>query len=281
MIFSCHGYEITTIEGIGNRLIGYHEIQTRLAEFNGTQCGYCSPGMVMNMYSLLEANDGQVTMKDIENSFGGNICRCTGYRPILDAFKTFAIDADQELLDRCGDIEDLQKVICPKTGNVCNGFKCEKLDEQVSSQAKIQLVFDEKPSKEWIKVYTLGELFECFESIGSKVYHLSAGNTAHGKNFTFLNNKLVVKSVLSVGVFRRRNDIQIFIDISDIEDLRSHSIHDEAISIGGAVSLTETMQILGKAAKIPGFEYCEQLLQHIDLIANVPVRNVILFGHNL
>lgn len=185
-MFSCHGYEITTIEGVGNRLIGYHEIQRRLAKFNGSQCGYCSPGMVMNMYSLLEANEGSVSMKEVENSFGGNICRCTGYRPILDAFKSMAIDADQSLLDKCADIEDLAVAICPKTGESCES-KCGNhslLNGSSNGFSKplIRLDFNDTSitKQEWHKITNLEELFAVLDGIESKSYHLSAGNTAHG-----------------------------------------------------------------------------------------------------
>lgn len=65
----------------------------------------------------------------------------------------------------------------------------------------------------------------------------------------------------------------MFIDINDVDELRSHSLGNELV-IGANVNLTETMDILTKASTTPGFEYCKELVQHIDLIANVPVRNV-------
>src|SRR5262249_34171101 len=59
--------------------------------YNGSQCGYCTPGFVMNMHAFLRSHD-QPTQQDIENLFGGNLCRCTGYRPILSGMRTFACD---------------------------------------------------------------------------------------------------------------------------------------------------------------------------------------------
>ena len=76
-LYASDGWSFTTIEGVGSKATGYHEIQKRLADNNGSQCGFCSPGMVMNMYSLLLKNQTP-TKQLIENSFDGHICRCTG-----------------------------------------------------------------------------------------------------------------------------------------------------------------------------------------------------------
>jgi len=90
---SLDGMAVTTTEGIGSAARGgsLDAVQKSIAENNGSQCGYCTPGWVMNLYSFLRANEGRrLTEEQMEAICDGNLCRCTGYRPILKAFKKFA-----------------------------------------------------------------------------------------------------------------------------------------------------------------------------------------------
>lgn len=89
------------------------------------------------------------------------------------------------------------------------------------------------------------------------------------------------KTISYSGVYRRQDNLQTFIDISGVEKLRSHSFIESELVLGGNVTLTETMEILNKASNQSGFEYCKHLVHHIDLIANVPVRNVSTKNINL
>ncbi|KAK3899601.1 Molybdopterin-binding domain of aldehyde dehydrogenase-domain-containing protein [Staphylotrichum tortipilum] len=86
---SVDGKHVITVEGIGN-VKQPHPAQERIAKSHGSQCGFCTPGIVMSLYALLRNNDAP-TEHDIEEAFDGNLCRCTGYRPILDAAQTFSV----------------------------------------------------------------------------------------------------------------------------------------------------------------------------------------------
>uniref|UniRef100_A0A674F2Z7 xanthine dehydrogenase n=1 Tax=Salmo trutta TaxID=8032 RepID=A0A674F2Z7_SALTR len=89
-ICTLHGAAVVTVEGIGSTKTKLHPVQERIAKAHGSQCGFCTPGMVMSMYTLLR-NKPHPTMEDIREALGGNLCRCTGYRPIIDGFKTFCV----------------------------------------------------------------------------------------------------------------------------------------------------------------------------------------------
>ncbi|KAF1794383.1 FAD-binding, type 2, subdomain 1 [Phytophthora cactorum] len=110
---------VTTVEGVGaitgaaGASTGLHEVQKALAESHASQCGYCTPGFVMALYSMVKERETGVklTMEDIEHGMDGNLCRCTGYRPILDAAKSFGDDAGEA---HC-------KGTCPGCPNAKNG----------------------------------------------------------------------------------------------------------------------------------------------------------------
>ena len=79
------GSEIKTVEGLardeGGRL---HPVQEAFREFNGLQCGFCTPGMQMTIAAYLEENSNP-SEQEIRELISGNICRCTGYQGIVKA----------------------------------------------------------------------------------------------------------------------------------------------------------------------------------------------------
>lgn len=104
-LYSVVGMHIVTVEGIGSTRSGLHPVQQKLACAHGSQCGFCTPGFVMSMYTQLRAREPGVTLQEheIESNLAGNLCRCTGYRPILEGFRAFAatpsssVDADAQV----------------------------------------------------------------------------------------------------------------------------------------------------------------------------------------
>ncbi|MDQ1899737.1 xanthine dehydrogenase small subunit [Paracoccus sp. WLY502] len=81
---SCHGCHVVTIEHLHGPDGGLHPIQAAMVEHHGSQCGFCTPGIVIALYGLWMANP-EATATDIEVALQGNICRCTGYEPIVKA----------------------------------------------------------------------------------------------------------------------------------------------------------------------------------------------------
>ena len=78
-----NGEKVLTIEGLaqGNEL---HPIQKGFWECHGLQCGFCTPGMILSAYQLLERHP-QPTEEQIRRGIEGNLCRCTGYQHIVDS----------------------------------------------------------------------------------------------------------------------------------------------------------------------------------------------------
>lgn len=79
---SANGSSVTTVKGIGTQKQP-HLIQQCLAEVGGVQCGFCTPGIVISAYALLQKNRNP-SENDIRIALDGNLCRCTGYVKIVE-----------------------------------------------------------------------------------------------------------------------------------------------------------------------------------------------------
>lgn len=169
----------------------------------------------------------------------------------MDAFKSLAGDASPELTALVLDIEEMPKK-CRNTGE-----KCAK----TCSKEMIMACYATIGATEWRTAVTLRDIFDTFDSIGARPYMLVAGNTAHG-------------------VYRRPHDIEVFIDVNGVAELRGHVSTPDRLEVGGGVTLTDFMEILAKAAAANQqfFGYCTELVRHIDVVATIPVRNVIIWN---
>jgi carbon-monoxide dehydrogenase small subunit len=82
------GHEIATIEGIGKGQ-ELHPLQRAFLKHHAVQCGFCTPGVILSTLSLLKQNP-HPSEQEIREALSGNLCRCTGYRQIIDAIREVA-----------------------------------------------------------------------------------------------------------------------------------------------------------------------------------------------
>ncbi|OXU29496.1 hypothetical protein TSAR_010099 [Trichomalopsis sarcophagae] len=261
-------WDIITIEGIGGKLADYNLLQKTLADMNGSQCGFCSPAMfyiwsstiwgihvefVIYFDSLIARK--RTSANDIENSFGSNICRCTGYRSILDAFQLFSTNTASGSSAGVRDIEDAHKsVLCLKKCASCNDFEMIGVNDPKPIYLKLK-------DADFFKVFTIGQIFEIFNKFPNASYILNGGNTGNG-------------------VYRISKK-DIYLDINDVTELQNISKSADNLSVCSAVSLENMRACCQKYSKEDGFEYLNQLAYHIHLIGHLAMRNIGTIAGNL
>jgi aerobic carbon-monoxide dehydrogenase small subunit len=90
---SCEGQEITTIEGVSEHG-SLAAIQKAYGDWGGAQCGYCTPGFIMTVKSLL-AENSDPSEEDVRQALSSNLCRCTGYNQMYEAIRS-AVEAERK-----------------------------------------------------------------------------------------------------------------------------------------------------------------------------------------
>jgi xanthine dehydrogenase small subunit len=123
---SLDGCHVVTIEHLRGENGQLHPIQQAMVDFHGSQCGFCTPGFVMSLYALWMASP-EPTEAEVEAAIQGNLCRCTGYQPIVAAamaanrFGTlandFLIKEREAITDRLIALRDGRRVVCGPKDN--------------------------------------------------------------------------------------------------------------------------------------------------------------------
>jgi xanthine dehydrogenase/oxidase len=250
------------VEGIGN-VKNPHPAQQRIAMASGSQCGFCTPGIVMSLYALLR-NDPEPSELEIEEAFDGNLCRCTGYRPILDAAQSFGPKrtCGKSLANGgsgcCMDVAN-GETVANGNGHMNGVNGDEKKFETpnfVHYDKDTQLIFPPalkkhtfrplafgNKRKTWYRPVTLQQLLE-IKSV------LPSAKLIGGSTETQIEIKFKAMQY-SASVY-----------VGDIAELRQYSLNDDHLEIGGNVALTDLENI------------CEEAIKHYGAVRGQPFQAI-------
>ncbi|MBB3609523.1 molybdopterin cofactor-binding domain-containing protein [Rhizobium sp. BK602] len=233
----------------------------RLAINNGSQCGYCSVGFVMNMSEFI-TNNPAATQQEIEDAFDGNLCRCTGYRPILTGMKTFASNwtpADQAGIMHCLEDPDIHlphdavvNIPVPTTAPAVSG----------------NLRITDGPV-EWFTPASKAELAACIADLSSrgKSFKLIAGGTSYG---IYKEEFETVDAFVSLGSVAELAGTIAFSDSNLFINFPASATYEELIAF------FETAQ-----QKLPASDSVAAFLYMLRRTAGRIVRNAATVGGNL
>ncbi|XP_025804657.1 putative aldehyde oxidase-like protein isoform X2 [Panicum hallii] len=286
LLYSIHFCSIITTEGLGNTKDGFHAVQERMSGFHASQCGFCTPGMCMSIFtSLINADKSKrseppkgfskLKVSEAEKAFSGNMCRCTGYRPIVDACKSFASDVDLEDLglnifwkrsDKNPDVSELPSYTLG--GGVCtfpDFLKCEIK----SSLEHRNDVYIAASGEGWYHPRSIKEYYELINSC------------------LFRDSVKVVVANTSTGIpgYKDQDLYNKYIDISGIPELSNIVKKESGFEIGAATTISRTIEILKQECESisspNGSVVFRKLADHMGKVANPFVRNTASIGGNI
>ncbi|KAG2641363.1 hypothetical protein PVAP13_2KG177800, partial [Panicum virgatum] len=328
LIYSLNFCSVITTEGLGNTRNGFHAIQKRMSGFHASQCGFCTPGMCMSIFSSLVGADNskrpqppngfsKLKVSEAEKAFSGNLCRCAGYRPIVDACKSFASDVDLEDLglnvfwkkgDKKPDVGKLQSYTFG--GGICTFPDFLKSEIKTLQHVDDVNITTSKGSlyHPTLQNYTLcSGIFTCLDFLKSGLkyqrYHMNDANNTVSKDgwyhprsikqyYELINSTLfsecsvkVVVGNTSAGVYKDYDLYNKYIDIGGIPELLSIVRKAEGIEIGAAIKISRSIEILEKESKPMsspnGSVVFRKLADHMSKVASPFVRNTASLGGNI
>jgi xanthine dehydrogenase/oxidase len=258
-VAGCH---ITTVEGVGSFHDGLDPVQHRIAAFNGTQCGFCTPGFVMNAHAFLR-NHPRPSQREMEDQFGGNLCRCTGYRPILHAMRSFAHDYDPGA-----------DPVPPCEVDPCTPLRVRPAPRPIDveglpqSEGAAEALYFHRGNRHWFRPPTLADAQELKGLLaahyGVDRVRLVVGNTARA--------------------IYPGEDVACEIDVSRIDALNEARSGAEGLVVGASVSIQRLLELADAAIAAEPAERTtglRELARHGKFLAGLQVRSAGSVGGNI
>jgi xanthine dehydrogenase small subunit len=210
------GKSVKTVESLKKADGTLHPVQEEMVKCHGSQCGFCTPGIVMSLVNMVQTNDAP-SRHDITDALSGNLCRCTGYAPIIDAATQACAKKSALKIDDSADIACLKEIKRATTPTL-------SLDGEII----VQPVVRTKKGNEFVSPSTLAEVADYLMKHPSTT--LLAGSTEIGLQV----NKQ----------FARPQHIMY---LGNVTELRQVAETEQAWRIGAAVSLTQVENLVAHA----------------------------------
>ncbi|XP_031281562.1 xanthine dehydrogenase 1-like isoform X2 [Pistacia vera] len=299
-LYSVEGMHVITVEGVGNRKHGLHPIQESFARAHGSQCGFCTPGFIMSMYALLRSSQTAPTEEQIEECLAGNLCRCTGYRPIVDAFRVFSKTNDAVYTNMSSLSLKEGEFVCPSTGKPCScrpeigsnvhpckeGVACGRTYEPVSYSEIDGSTYTEKEL-----IFPPDLLLRKLNPLklsgfgGLKWYRPLELQHLLELKLKYPDAKLLVgNSEVGIEMRLKRMQYQVLISVTHVPELNVLSVKDDGLEIGAAVRLTELLKTFRKLVnERPADETssCKAFIEQLKWFAGTQIKNVASVGGNI
>ena len=300
---ACDGYAITTVEGIGGMKQGLHPIQERMANMHGSQCGFCTPGIVMSLYAQFRQYPNS-TPHQLEECMDGNLCRCTGYRPIIDAARSLSNQKSHETEKQDG-INETNKLRDALPSGCCQGAGCGSCPCRESAapgvftssseevQGKLPSLNEAMHEKGWtepifppaLRNYKPNSILISKHGVAwhqvTSLPHLLALKKQ------FPNARLVVGNT-EVGIETKFKAMEypVIINPSHVNELQNIHIADNGLIVGAAVTVNRLRHFIGDMLanpNIPAFKLrgLAAIKHQFTWFASNQIRNVACIGGNI
>jgi xanthine dehydrogenase small subunit len=240
------GKELITVESLRGADGTLHPVQQAMVDWHGSQCGFCTPGFIMSLFALYK-NNAKPGRREIDDALAGNLCRCTGYRPIIEAASRMYSDYAER--QQAGGW-----LLEPHAANAsASGDETDRVQMLASLQSQQSLAVD-MHGRRFFAPRSSDEMAQIMQDYPEAT--VLAGGTDVG-----------------LWVTKQQRELDVVVYTGSVAELRLQQLGDSHLEIGASVSLSDAMQLI-----IEHYPTLEELFLRF---ASPPIRNAATLGGNI